>query len=71
MKNTDQIITVLCLIGCFALGIYVGITATQTEYERRALELADDVECYSNRDIEHILYNTEADNLSINFRKKE
>lgn len=71
MKNIDQIILVLSIITSFALGIYIGATVAENETKRRALELADDVECYSNRDIEHILYNTEADNLSINFREKE
>lgn len=56
MKNKEQIITVLCFIGCFALGLYFGILATQKEYERRALELPKK-ECYTNKDLEHILFN--------------
>jgi hypothetical protein len=56
MKNKEQIILVLSLIGCFMLGLYFGILATQKEYERRALELKEK-DCFSNRDIEHILFN--------------
>jgi beta-lactamase regulating signal transducer with metallopeptidase domain len=56
MKNINQIILILSIIGCFALGLYFGILATQKEYERRALELKEK-DCFSNRDIEHILYN--------------
>jgi hypothetical protein len=38
-------------------GFLIGQGTTEKEYKRRALELPDDVECFSNRDIEHILYN--------------
>lgn len=65
MKNKDQILLILSIIITFMLGIYVGITVTQKEYEHRALELADDIECFTNRDIEHILYNTPAENKAI------
>lgn len=56
MKNTTQIILVLSIIFTFMLGIIVGIVVTQNEYEIRALELPEK-ECYSIRDIEHILFN--------------
>jgi hypothetical protein len=56
MKNINQIILVLCIIGSFGLGLYFGILAAQEEYERRALELPEK-DCFTNRDIEHILFN--------------
>jgi hypothetical protein len=65
MKNKEQIIFVLSILGCFGLGLYFGILLTQKEYEDRASELADDVECFSNKDIEHILFNKPAENVGI------
>lgn len=55
MKNVQQILLVLCIIFTFMLGIYIGITVTQNEYEKRALEVKDK-DCYSIRDIEYILF---------------
>lgn len=60
MKNITQIILVLCIIGSFGLGLYFGILATQDEYKRRSLEIPEK-DCFNNRDVEHILYNTPLD----------
>jgi len=54
MKNL--IIAVVLILALFIVGIYVGAEITKNEYNIRASHL-DEKDCFSNQDIEHILFN--------------
>ena len=47
---------ILLAFAVFILGIWAGNYLTQKQYLKRALELPEK-DCFSNRDIEHILFN--------------
>jgi len=49
--------TFLLILTAFIVGMLSGRKLTEKEYLRRALELPDDIECFTNQDIEHILFN--------------
>ncbi len=40
------------------LSFWLGCLHTEEIYLRRALDLPDDIECFTNQDIEHILLGT-------------
>jgi len=47
---------VVCFIMTFIVAFKLGQDTRQSEFERRAHELPDDIEEFSNQDIEHILF---------------
>lgn len=48
--------TILLIVAIFFAGLITGNYLTKKQYVKRSLELTEK-DCFSNRDIEHILFN--------------
>ena len=53
-----KVCIVLLILTTFVSGVFIGAKGRQKVLEERALKLPDDIECFTNQDIEYILYNT-------------
>lgn len=49
----------------FVFGMWVGAICSEHVTELRAKNLPDDIDCFTSRDIEYILYGTPPDNKRV------